>query len=135
MRTERQPPGDDAQGRDSLSERQSRYRAGIRSEALTALAMLAKGYRVLDRRWRSPSGEIDLVVRRGRRLAFVEVKRRPDVTDEEAHQAVGGLQRERVRRAADLWLQRHPQHRECDIGFDLVVVAPWRWPRHIENGL
>ncbi len=115
--------------------RRARYAAGLRSETVAAVMFLSKGYRILDRRWRSRAGEIDLVVRRGSRLAFVEVKRRPGLSDEEAHQAVGDAQRARVREAADVWLQRHPVHRACDIGFDLVIVAPWRWPRHIADGL
>ena len=57
-------------------DRIARYRRGRLSEWVAAAALLAKGYRILGRRVRTPYGEIDLIAVRGRRLAFVEVKRR-----------------------------------------------------------
>lgn len=95
--------------------------------------MLAKGYRILARRFETPLGEIDVVAARGGRIAFVEVKARGTWADCEA--AVTPRTRERVRRAASLWLARHPRHRGREQGFDVVFVVPWRWPRHIANGL
>src|SRR5262245_23358717 len=56
-------------------ERIARYRRGRLSEWLAAAVLLGKGYRLLGRRIRTPFGEIDLIALRGRRLAFVEVKR------------------------------------------------------------
>ena len=97
--------------------------------------MRTRGYRILAQRFKTKAGEIDLVAVRGRRLAFVEVKRRADLNDEDAHSAVSPAQRTRIRRAAELWLARHPAYRDHESGFDLVLVAPWRWPRWIENGL
>jgi putative endonuclease len=119
----------------TIEDRQTRYRSGLRSEIVASLAMRLRGYRILDRRWKSSAGEIDLVAVRGRRVAFIEVKHRPAVSDEEAHSAVGPAQRARVRRAAELWLAQHRAFREHEIGFDLILVAPRRFPRFIENGL
>lgn len=113
--------------------RQARYRRGRRSEWLAALTLQLRGYRILARRERTPLGEIDLIVVRGRRLAFVEVKRR--ASEEEAKAAITAELRARVRRAASLWLGRHARYQSHDLGFDIVFVTPWRWPRHIENGL
>jgi putative endonuclease len=117
------------------NERRARYLAGLRSERIAALALRTRGYRILSQRFKTKLGEIDLVAVRGRRVAFVEVKRRSDLNDAEAHAAVSPAQRTRIRRAAELWLARHPAYREHEAGFDLVLVAPWRWPRWIENGL
>lgn len=117
------------------NERQARYRTGLRSEWKAALALRLRGYRILARRWQSTAGEIDLIAVRGKRLTFIEVKHRPDITDEEAHAAVGPTQRQRVRRAAELWVARNKAYREHLIGFDLILVAPRRWPRIIQNGL
>lgn len=114
-------------------ERRARLRRGRASEGLAALALRAKRYRILARRLRTPVGEIDLIAVRGRRLAFVEVKRRASFADAEA--SIGARQRQRVRRAADFWLARHPRFQEHDIVFDLVFLVPWRWPRHLENAL
>ncbi|MCU0953667.1 MAG: YraN family protein [Hyphomicrobium sp.] len=113
----------------------ARYRTGLRSEWLAAMALRLRGYRILDKRWKSASGEIDLVAVRGRRLAFIEVKHRSGTTDEEAAAAVGDAQRRRTRRAAELWVARHRAYREYEIAFHLVLVAPRRWPRIIEDGL
>ena len=94
---------------------------------------MAKGYRILARRWASPLGEIDLIAVRGQRLAFIEVKQRP--TLDEAHHAITDQQGRRVRDAADLWLARNKRYQDHDIHFDAVFVLPRRWPLHVEEGL
>lgn len=116
-------------------DRVARYHAGLRAEWLAAMTLRLRGYRVLDRRWKSTAGEIDIVARRGHRLAFIEVKQRSDTTDEEAYAAVGPAQRDRIRRAAELWVARHRAYADFERGFDLVLIAPGRWPRIIQNGL
>lgn len=94
---------------------------------------MLKGYRILTRREKTPAGEIDLIVVRGRRLAFVEVKARR--TLEEAQDAVTSQQRRRIEDAADLWLARRPRYHDFEIGFDVVFVVPGHWPQHVANGL
>ncbi len=115
------------------AERQARYRRGHISEYVAAALLTAKGYRILARRYQSPAGEVDLVAKRGKRLVFVEVKRRTSLEACEA--AIGSTQRQRVRRAAECWLARHPRHRNCDITFDAVFLVAGRWPRHLPNSL
>lgn len=115
------------------SERRTRERRGRMSEFVAAAALMAKGYRILARRYKTRAGEIDLVAARGKRLAFVEVKMRRTFPDCEA--AIGPRQRWRIRQAAGFWLGRHPRYAEHDQAFDLVFLAPWRWPRHLENAL
>ena len=70
---------------------------------------------------------------RGKRLAFVEVKRR--LTQEDAEAAVSARQAARIRAAADHWLARRPRYHEHVQGFDLILLVPRRWPRHIPDGL
>jgi putative endonuclease len=94
---------------------------------------MAKGYRILGLRAKTPKGEIDLIAVRGRRLAFVEVKRR--LTLEDAEASITTRQRERVRQAALLWLARNARDQQHDLGFDLVFIMPRRWPRHLPNAL
>lgn len=119
----------------TIDERQARYRTGLRSEWKAALALRLRGYRILAKRWQSSAGEIDLIAVRGKRLAFIEVKHRLDTTDEEAYAAIGPAQRQRVRRAAELWVARNKGYREHETHFDLILVAPRRWPRIFQNGL
>jgi putative endonuclease len=95
------------------------------------MLLLAKGYWILARRWKSPVGEIDLIARRGRLLVFVEVKAREHFDD--AAEAVTTRQQRRIIAAAEAWLARHPSGRPPEVRFDAVLVAPWRLPRHIRG--
>src|SRR5215831_7416111 len=110
-------------------ERQVAFRLGLSAELRAAALLTVKGFRIVARRWRSPVGEIDLVVRRGRLLVFVEVKARNRF--DEAAEAVTERQRRRIAAAAEAWFASHTDDLGCDIRFDAVLVAPWRLPRHI----
>ena len=114
-------------------ERIGRYRRGRMSEWLAAVAMMARGYRILGRRVRTPYGEIDLIAVRGRRLAFVEVKRR--ATRLEAEAAITPRQAGRIARAAEFWVNRNPAYREHEQGLDVVFVTPGRLPTYVADGL
>jgi len=118
-------------GRNAELRRQRRiaFRVGLSAEARAAALLLLKGFRIVARRWRGPIGEIDIVARRGRLLAFVEVKARDTLDD--AAEAVGPEQQRRIALAAEAWLASHPQDRARDIRFDVVLIAPWRWPHHL----
>lgn len=90
--------------------------------------MLA-GYRILARRYRTKVGEIDLIARRGDVVAFVEVKRRAELAT--GLEAVTPQARIRIRRAAELYLLRNPAFATRTLRFDVIVITPWAWPRHI----
>jgi len=107
------------------------YRSGLFAETLAALLLRLKGHRVVARRYKTPVGEIDLVALKGKRLAFIEVKRRK--TAEDAAWTVPAKQRRRIVRAAQYWLARAPGFAGHDIAFDVVLAAPWRWPQYIAN--
>jgi putative endonuclease len=113
----------------SRLRRRRAYGLGRRAEWMAAWWLRLKGYRILARDFRVAVGEIDLVARRGRTLALVEVKARPDLAT--AHAAIGPRQRRRIARAAASFVQRHPALADCDIRFDVVLLAPHRRPRHL----
>jgi putative endonuclease len=115
------------------AERVGRYRRGRLSELVAAALLLAKGYRILDRRCRTPYGELDLIAVRARRLAFVEVKAR--ATREEAEAALTQYQARRMGRAAEYWVSRHPRYRDHDRGLDAVLVVPRCLPAHLPDAL
>lgn len=92
---------------------------------------MIRGYRVLERRYRSPAGEIDLVAVRRRRLAFVEVKMR--ATRDQAAWSVNPRQRARIARAAEHWLARRPGFHGHEIGFDVMLIAPWTVPQYMKD--
>jgi putative endonuclease len=106
-------------------------RGGRRAEALAGWLLRLKGYRILAERYRTPSGEIDLVASRGNTVVFVEVKRRRD--EGAAIAAVTASSRARIARAAALWVSRHPAAATMDHRFDVVLVMPGRLPRHMRN--
>jgi putative endonuclease len=110
-------------------ERQVAFRFGLSAESRAAAFMIAKGYRIVARRWKSPVGEIDIVARRRGTLVFVEVKARERLDD--AAEAVVGRQQRRIIAAAEAWLASHPDDMSCDMRFDVVLVAPKSMPRHI----
>ncbi len=114
------------------SEHQRRYLVGVWAERFAAFYLFCKGYRVLERRYKSPVGEIDLIVRRGRRVAFVEVKFRQRL--EEAAFSLTSYQQRRIVQAAKFWLAQNADALYEELSFDAVLLAPWRWPRHVCNG-
>jgi putative endonuclease len=114
--------------RDS-SDRRVAFRRGRRGERAALWWLRLKGYRILAQDYRSPAGEIDLVARRGTTLAIIEVKSRDSVAA--AAEAITPRQRNRIFNAARLFVARHPRHGNCTIRFDIMLVTPGRWPRHI----
>ncbi len=112
-------------------ERVAAFRLGLSAESRAAMFLIAKGYRIAARRWKTPFGEIDIVARRRRALVFVEVKARDRA--EEAAEAVTERTKRRIVAAAELWLAHHPDDTQRDIRFDVMLVAPGRMPQHIAN--
>lgn len=118
---------------DRLVERRRRLGRGRWAELVATALLLAKGYRILARRHVTPYGEIDIIAARRDRVAFVEVKRRATVPDAEA--ALTPSQADRIARAADYWLSRHPAYLDRQVGLDAILVTARGWPRHIPNAL
>ena len=106
-------------------------RSGRRGEVLAALWLMAKGYRILGFRLRTPQAEIDLLAIRGRTLAVVEVKRRTDLLT--ALETVSPDQRERLRRAGAAVAAQRPALSGASVRLDLMALAPGRLPMHIPD--
>ncbi|HEY0301932.1 MAG TPA: YraN family protein [Rhizomicrobium sp.] len=112
------------------SLRQAAEKRGRGSEALAALLLRLKGYRILGRRVRTPAGEIDLVARSPRGvLCFIEVKARLD--PRASAESVAPRQQQRIARAAGLFVAGRPALARAAMRFDIVTVAPL--PRHIRD--
>ena len=105
------------------------FRTGLSAEARAAAFLIAKGYRILARRFRTPYGEIDIVAKRRNLVAFIEVKARGSLDD--AAYAVTPRQQARIIAAAQIWLMAHPEHEAYDMRFDAMLIAPRRLPRHL----
>ena len=117
----------------AIAEQHGRQVRGALAEFAAAALLLLKGYRIIDRRHRNRSGEIDLIAVRGRRLAFVEVKFRRTI--EAAAASITGCQVARIAATAERWVWQHPRYHDHEIGLDAVLVAPGRLPQHAMNAL
>jgi len=98
---------------------------------MAVVLLRLKGYRILARDYRAGVGELDIVAKRGRLLAVVEVKRRRDMAS--ALAAITDRQRRRIVRATEAFVARHKWLGEMDIRFDAIVVLPNRPPKHIKD--
>jgi putative endonuclease len=113
--------------RRSRAEAEAR---GRRGETIAAWALRLKGWRILARRCRVPGGEVDLIARRGRMLAFVEVKWRARAADLDT--AIDEPRLRRVAVAAERLAPRHARP-DDDVRIDVMLLTPGRWPRHLTN--
>jgi putative endonuclease len=105
--------------------------SGRRAEVVAALWLMAKGYRILGFRLKTPFAEIDLLALRGKVLAGVEVKTRGDL--EASLAAVGAEQRSRLRRALRFVAGKRRGLGDATLRLDLMALAPGRLPRHIPD--
>ncbi|MEM8914267.1 MAG: YraN family protein [Pseudomonadota bacterium] len=107
-------------------------RQGRGAERRAAWLLRAKGYRILESRFKTPVGEVDLIARRGSVIAFVEVKMRGDLGA--SLEAVTARQRHRIARAAEAFLKTLPEGgARFSVRFDLIALAPGRLPRHVAD--
>jgi putative endonuclease len=114
----------------STTARQNAEAAGRRGERLAGWWLRLKGWRILDRRVRTPAGEVDLVARKGTLVAFVEVKSRR--TAAELDHAIDERRLARVAAASEVLMPRYAGPGD-DIRVDVILLAPGTRPRHIEN--
>ncbi len=119
--------GADPGGRSHKAKRSGL--TGRRAEWLAILWLTAKGYRLLERRFGGKGGEIDLVMKRGRTVAFVEVKARRHLDD--ATIAITAKKQRLVERRIRHWLSRNAWAASHHLRADAVFLAPWRLPRHV----
>jgi len=126
-RTDERAP--DKPVKTAAPERVAAFRTGLSAETRAAALLIAKGYRILAKRFRTPHGEIDIIARRRNLVAFVEVKARGTLDD--AAYAVTSRQQRRIIDAAQAWLMAHPDLAEFELRFDAILVAPRSLPRHL----
>jgi len=113
----------------SAAQRRRAWRRGQAAETLCVIWLILRGYRIVGRRLRTPVGEIDIVARRRRTLAIIEVKARAD--RRRALESISTRQRRRLVRAAQWLIAGRPDLAALDIRFDVMAVAPWRIPIYV----
>jgi putative endonuclease len=111
-------------------KRQAAEKTGRRAETLAAALLIAKGYRILAKRFRSPAGEIDLIARKRDLVCFIEVKAR--ASHAKALESITARQRLRIEQAASLWLQGQASQNFA-VRFDVITVAHGTIPSHMKD--
>ncbi len=97
---------------------------GRRGEAIAERHLLAVGLSIVDKNWRCPQGEIDLVARDGDELVFVEVKTRSSVAFGHPLEAITVIKLARLRRLAAAWCDAHPGNHDRIRIDAIAVIAP-----------
>lgn len=110
---------------------QTGHQKGLWAELKAKAYLRLNGYHLLEERFKTPLGEIDLIVKKENMVVFVEVKLRRTV--EAAAEAIHAKNQSRVRHAAELYLQQHPEYNEYEMRFDALVMAAGAWPEHIPD--
>lgn len=113
------------------AKRQIAEARGRQAERRAALWLRLKGYSILAIRVKLPVGEIDLVARKGKLIAFVEVKAR--ARQEDALGAVSVQSWQRIARAAEAWMGQRPKFADYGWRYDLIALAPDRLPHHLKD--
>ncbi len=110
--------------------RQKAEARGRRAETIAAWWLRLQGWRIVGERVRNPRGEVDLIARRGRVVAFIEVKAR--VKEANLATAIDAYRLRRVAAAAESLLPKYGKGAD-EMRIDVILVAPWRMPRHLVN--
>lgn len=118
-----------------MTEALARYEKGMLSERIAAFFLIAKGYRIRERRYKTRHGEIDLIATKGKTIAFVEVKSRRSYA--EGVEAISPKSQRRIQAAAEHYMQRHGSGKTALSDyvwrFDAVVVRTGRLPYHLKD--
>jgi putative endonuclease len=113
------------------SKRVEAEKRGHRSEWLAAWALRLKGWRIVAKRFKTKTGEVDLIARKRDLVIMVEVKARASLI--EAMDSVTPTAQRRIEAAGDVWLARQPDFSKLSVRYDLVAVLPRQWPVHVER--
>ena len=118
-------------GGRGTDDRRRSHKLGRWAELLAAAVLMAKGHRIVARRYKSPVGEIDLIARRWNTYLFVEVKARSAL--DAAAQSITPHQRARIVRAAQHWISQNPAAAGADMRFDAILVGSGLSIRHLKD--
>lgn len=113
------------------AKRQIAEARGREAERRAALWLRLKGYSILAMRVKLPGGEIDLIARKGRLIAIVEVKARTRRDD--ALGAVSVQSWHRIARAAEVWMGQRPKFADYGWRYDIIALAPGTLPSHLKD--
>lgn len=121
-----------SRSRPEPDPRRRAERAGRSAETLACWYLRLKAYGIMATRYKTPVGEIDIVATKGNCIVFIEVKHRTG-NAAARDQALAAVNTTRIVRAAEWYQSAHPARQGCDFRFDVITLAPGRWPHHLIN--
>ena len=104
---------------------------GLMGEFVASALLVCKGFEIIERRYKTACGEIDIIAGKGDLIIFVEVKWRQNT--EKCFQAITNRQLLRVQRASEIFISNHPEYEKNFRRYDVILVTKWNVPLHIEN--
>ncbi|NQZ13878.1 MAG: YraN family protein [Alphaproteobacteria bacterium] len=113
------------------TQKEKTYDKGVWAEKYAATYLAAKGYKVLETRYKTSYGEIDLIIKKDNVIAFVEVKARRSI--DEALQSITPKMKERIANTAQYYLSQNAEALKCDLRFDVIAIKPPLFLAHLDN--
>ncbi|MDR2781023.1 MAG: YraN family protein [Holosporaceae bacterium] len=104
---------------------------GYLGEFVAVCLLKIKGYKILARRYKTVCGEIDIIAKRGDIIVFVEVKSRKSA--DKCYNAITDKQLQRIRRTSEIFMRHNKKSANCFSRYDVILIADWKLPIHIEN--
>jgi putative endonuclease len=114
-----------------VERKRAQYSKGLLAEQAACGFLMAKGYKIIRQRYKTPVGEIDIIAQKGEVLAIIEVKARNELAD--ALEAVDFRAQRRIENATQHFLMEHPYYAECAIRFDVIAMTGGFLPTHLDN--
>jgi len=118
----------DSHGTES---RRKAHTRGLSAENFAAWYLRLTGWRILKQRYKTKAGEIDLIAKKRKTVAFIEVKARK--SRQAALEAVTPASQQRIVRAAKIFVAEHPKAGFFTLRFDVMIIRPWAVPERILN--
>lgn len=119
----------------SKTQKEKTYDKGVRAEKYAALYLQAKGYKILEARYKTKYGEIDIIAKRGNMIVFVEVKARQNI--EQALESITPKMKKRIADSAQYYLSENEAANFCDLRFDVIAMkSPFsslKFIEHVDN--
>lgn len=113
----------------------SNHARGHMAEKIACLYLMMKGWWPVKMNYvvgrGTGAGEVDLILVRGKTLIFVEVKYRPTLV--QAMEAITVQNQIRVAKSSAVFLQKNPKYKDYQVRYDAILLAPKKWPKHLQN--
>ena len=106
------------------------YYFGLIAEVIASWYLRCKLYQIIERRFKSPFGEIDIIARKNNEIIFIEIKARRDIS---LMDFISKNQQHRISRAAQYFFLKNNKYQTYSMRFDAIIMNRYFWPQHFKN--